>query len=152
MLLGQFPDHIHPYVEDIVNVAPDGNCGFRAIALLLGYGEEGWPIVRRELDSEIVANISFYKTLFGNCLQQVRDSLKISRLGPQSRERWMTIPHMGYVIANRYNVILVTLGRPSKTFFPLRTSHFSGVRFFCIGFVKDHWVQVNINTSYFNLK
>jgi len=50
--LGQFPEHIHPYVDEIVNVAPNGNCGFRAIALLLGYGEEGWPIVRRELDRE----------------------------------------------------------------------------------------------------
>jgi len=149
-LLVQFPEHIHPYIEDIVNVNPDGNCGFRAIALLLGYGEEGWPIVRRELDNEMRANTSLYEKLFGNCLQQVRDSLKISGLGFQPKERWLTIPHMGYVIANRYNVILVTLGRPSKTFFPMRTSHFSAVRFFCIGFVKDHWVQVNTNTSYFN--
>ncbi|XP_073219718.1 uncharacterized protein [Cicer arietinum] len=40
LLWRQFPDIIQPYIDDIFDVAADGNCGFRDIALLLGFGEE----------------------------------------------------------------------------------------------------------------
>jgi len=37
-------------------------------------------------------------------------------------EKWMTIPNMGYVIASRYNVILVCLSlQQNVTIFPLRS-------------------------------
>jgi alpha-glucosidase len=141
--LEQFPKSIHPYIVDIVDVEPDGNCGFRAIASLLGYTVDGWPIVRRELDNELRNNISLYEKLFGEGLKVVRDSLLMS-------DGWFTIPAMGYLVANRYNVILVTLGKPSTTFCPMMTSHSSSSRFFCIGFVNgNHWVQVNSNFKLF---
>ncbi|CAJ2645087.1 unnamed protein product [Trifolium pratense] len=89
--LGQFPDHLHPHIVDIIEVLGDGNCGFRAVAYLLGYTEE----------------------------------------------------------ANRYNVILVTLGKPSQTFFPMMTSYSSSARFFCFGFVSgNHWVPVNMSKGF----
>jgi hypothetical protein len=141
--LEQFPKSIHPYIVDIVDVEPDGNCGFRAIASLLRYRVDGWPIVRRELDNELRNNISLYEKLFGEGLKVVRDSLLMS-------DRWFTIPTMGYLVANRYNVILVTLGKPSTTFCPMMTSHSSSSRFFCIGFVDgNHWVRVNSNFKLF---
>ena len=40
-----------------------------------------------------------------------------------SVEKWMTIPNVGYVITNRYNVVLVSLSvLQSWTFFSLRSS------------------------------
>ena len=40
-----------------------------------------------------------------------------------NRDKWMTIPDMGYAIANPYNVILVCLlSVQNLTIFPLRTS------------------------------
>ncbi|CAJ2651207.1 unnamed protein product [Trifolium pratense] len=139
--LGQFPDHMHPHIVDIADVLEDGNCGFRAVASLLGYTEEGWSIVRRELDEELRNNNNLYEKLFRQDLQVVRDSLVATR--------WFTIPDMGYLVANRYNVILVTLGKPSKTFFPMMTSYSSSARFFCIGFVNgNHWVPVNMSKGF----
>ncbi|KAI5413165.1 hypothetical protein KIW84_057678 [Lathyrus oleraceus] len=41
----QFPNHIRSYIEDVVNVESDGNCGFRVIASLHGYGEDGWSMI-----------------------------------------------------------------------------------------------------------
>lgn len=38
--LSQFPDFLHPYIDDIIDVGDNENCGFRAIASLLGWGEE----------------------------------------------------------------------------------------------------------------
>ena len=56
--LVQFPKHIVPNIIDVIEIVGDGNCGFRAIASLLGYTEDGWPMVRRELDNELRSNIS----------------------------------------------------------------------------------------------
>ncbi|KAK2373976.1 protein FAR1-RELATED SEQUENCE [Trifolium repens] len=144
--LVQFPKHIIPHIIDVIEIVGDGNCGFRAIASLLGYTEDGWPMVCRELDNELRSNINLYEKIFGKDIQGVRDSLQISGLGDQSKDKCFTIPAMGYLVANRYNVILVTLGKPSKTFFPMMTSYSASARFFCIGYVGgNHWVQVNKN-------
>jgi len=63
-------------------------------------------------------------------------------------DKWMNIIDMGYVIASRYNVILVSLPlRQSMTFFPLRSQppiDFLVHRVICIGHVYgNHFVQVN---------
>jgi len=63
-------------------------------------------------------------------------------------DKWMDITEMGYVIASRYNVILVSLSRQqSMTFFPLRSqppTDSSVHRIICIDHVyENHFVQVN---------
>ncbi|XP_058783987.1 uncharacterized protein LOC131658740 [Vicia villosa] len=37
--LSQFPAFYHPYIDDIVDVKPDGNCGFSCISSALGWGK-----------------------------------------------------------------------------------------------------------------
>ncbi|CAK8562903.1 unnamed protein product [Lathyrus sativus] len=108
----QFPNHIRSYIDDVVNVVSDGNYGFRVIASLHGYGEDGWPMVHRDLGLEIIHNerSSLYANLFTDQLAVVRESLMIEAFGPQPPHKWLTLPDMGYVIANRYNVVLVCLG------------------------------------------
>jgi len=63
-------------------------------------------------------------------------------------DKWMDITDMGYVIALRYNVILVSLSlQQSMTFFPLRSqppTDSSVHRVICIGHVYDNlFVQVD---------
>jgi len=62
-------------------------------------------------------------------------------------EKWITIPDMGYVIASRYNVILVFLSlQQNVTIFPLQSKTAIDVsqhRIICIGHVYgNHFVQV----------
>ncbi|GFS42965.1 hypothetical protein Acr_00g0082820 [Actinidia rufa] len=38
----KLPVALQRYISHTVDVQPDGHCGFRAIAALIGYGEEGW--------------------------------------------------------------------------------------------------------------
>ncbi|XP_073223412.1 uncharacterized protein [Cicer arietinum] len=90
LLLTQFPDIIQPYIDDIFDVAADGNCGFRAIALLLGFGEECWSLVRKRLDQEIVSHVTPYDRLFTGRIKEVRDSLMISGLGVQPMDKWLS--------------------------------------------------------------
>ncbi|KAI5430951.1 hypothetical protein KIW84_035191 [Lathyrus oleraceus] len=129
----QFPNHI------------------RVIASLHGYGEDGWPMVRRELGLELIDKdrSTLYDKLFSNRLSVVRESLMIESFGSQPPEKWMSLLDMGYLIANRYNVVLVCLGNSCMTFFPMTSSHSPNVSIYCIGFVnRNHWVQVNMKEGF----
>ncbi|KAI5433347.1 hypothetical protein KIW84_020580 [Lathyrus oleraceus] len=145
------PSYHKSYIEDVVNVESDGNCGFRVIASLHGYGEDGWPMVRRELGLEIIDKdrSTLYDKLFSNRLSEVRESLMIESFGSQPPEKWLSLPDMGYLIANRYNVVLVCLGNPCMTFFPMTSSHSPNVSIYYIGFVNhNHWIQVNMKEGF----
>ena len=39
-MLDQFHPFIHNFIENIVDVKADGNCGYRVIVVLLGMGED----------------------------------------------------------------------------------------------------------------
>ena len=39
-MFDQFHPHIHDFIENIVDVKPDGNCGYRAIVALLSMSED----------------------------------------------------------------------------------------------------------------
>ncbi|XP_028189289.1 uncharacterized protein LOC114393300 isoform X2 [Glycine soja] len=64
-------------------------------------------------------------------------------------DKWMDITDMGYIIASRYNVILVSLSpQQNMMFFPLRSQppgDPSVHRIICIGHVNDnHFIQINL--------
>ncbi|MFQ6652416.1 hypothetical protein Gotur_024295, partial [Gossypium turneri] len=40
LLMKEIPDMFHPYITHIQDVRGDGNCGFRAISVCLGYGKD----------------------------------------------------------------------------------------------------------------
>ncbi|XP_073220740.1 uncharacterized protein [Cicer arietinum] len=145
-----FPTLIHPYIEEIIDVVADGNCGFRAIAALLGWTEESWPLVRTQLDKEIRLHQDLYANVFDDSVESVRNSLNISGLGAQGQDKWMCLPDLGYVIATRYNVILVSLSRNlNMTFFPLNKTPPSKECLLAIGFINgNHWVHVQFISVY----
>ncbi|KAH1225796.1 hypothetical protein GmHk_11G032620 [Glycine max] len=89
-----------------------------------------------------------YNNLFGGTkrFEQLRLSLLVDGFSKVSVDKWMDITEMGYVIASRYNVILVSLSRKqSMTFFPLRSQpppDSSVHRMICVGHMfENHFVQ-----------
>ncbi|KAH1190151.1 hypothetical protein GmHk_20G057778 [Glycine max] len=73
-------------------------------------------------------------------------SLLVDGLTKVTMDKWMDITDMGYVIASRYNVTLVSLSQQqSMTFFPLRSQpppDSSMHRIICIDHVyNNHFVQ-----------
>nr|KAJ0190227.1 hypothetical protein LSAT_V11C800422000 [Lactuca sativa] len=54
----------HPYIIHIQDVEGDGNCGFRAISVCLGYGEDDWLYVRRQLLDELLISYDAYARVF----------------------------------------------------------------------------------------
>jgi hypothetical protein len=53
-----------PYIEDIVNVKGDGNCGLRVIARHLGMDEENHVLVHHALINELKNHKSDYLPIY----------------------------------------------------------------------------------------
>ncbi|XP_052728461.1 uncharacterized protein LOC128195266 [Vigna angularis] len=107
-MIDQFHSTTHPFIVDVVDVVADGHCGYRCIAALLGLGEDSWPVVRNELYKELSAWRDEYASLVGGYdrLEELRTSLLVKSLSAANMSKWMTLPDIGYAIANRYNVKL----------------------------------------------
>lgn len=145
--LGSFPSYIQQHILDIFDVKSDGHCGFRAIAGLLGFGEDCWLNVRKELIEELCNNQSYYVNFYGSLelVAQLREALSCFVI-PAPFKNWMMLPEMGHLVASRYNVVLVHLSQMQcLTYLPLRSNPplKSQQRVIAIGFVNNnHFVQV----------
>ena len=64
-MLDQFHLCIQDSIENIINVKTDGNCGYRAIAILLGMGEESWSLVHNHLHKELTSWSEEYINMVG---------------------------------------------------------------------------------------
>ena len=144
-----FPASLRPYILHVKDVALDGNCGFRAIAGLMNIGEEdGWVQVRRDLLTELNSHVDAYKSMYEG--QEMINELthRLSWFdGCSGKDRWMTMPDMGHLIASCYNVVLYHLSHQQcLTFLPLRSVPIPAAsrREIAIGFVNDnHFVEVH---------
>eukprot|EP00268_Persea_americana_P034804 TRINITY_DN3440_c2_g1_i6.p1 TRINITY_DN3440_c2_g1~~TRINITY_DN3440_c2_g1_i6.p1 ORF type:complete len:952 (-),score=86.58 TRINITY_DN3440_c2_g1_i6:87-2942(-) len=142
-----FPDGLRPYIHHVKDVKADGNCGFRAIAGLMGFGEDEWPQVRKDLLIELHAHVDHYRQLYGTQLRVDELIHTLSYLEDcPPHDRWMTMPEMGHLISSHYNVVLYHLSTEQcLTFLPLRSVPLPKVsrREIAIGFVnQNHFVEV----------
>ncbi|KAL5154128.1 Protein FAR1-RELATED SEQUENCE 5 [Glycine soja] len=149
-MLDQFQPFMHDFIDKIVDVKGDGNCGYRSVAGLLGMGQDSWSVVRNHLLKELANFSEDCVKLFGGTerFEELRMSLLVDGLTKVTTDKWMDITDMGYVIASRYNVIVVSLSKQqSMTFFPLRSQPLKNSslhRIICIGHVYDnHFVEVH---------
>ena len=81
-MLDQFHPCIQDSIENIIDVKADGNCGYRAIAALLGMGEESWSLVRNHLHKELTSWSKVYINLVGGIekFEELKCSLLVDDL------------------------------------------------------------------------
>ena len=81
-MLDQFVPFIQGFIEDVVDVKANGNCGYRLVAALLDMGEESWALMRNELIKELGKWSQDYIKLFGGMerFEQLRLSLHVDGL------------------------------------------------------------------------
>lgn len=48
-MLDQFQPFMHDFIDKIVDVKVDGNCGYQSVAGLLGMGQDSWSVVCNHL-------------------------------------------------------------------------------------------------------
>ncbi|KAJ0754862.1 putative OTU domain-containing protein [Helianthus annuus] len=148
------PKIFHAYVTRIHNVLGDGNCGFRATASALGYGEDEWLFIRRSLMEELLEFRNKYTKAFLGSFKDVFTSLAWSGLGFAPEKHWMIMPEAGFLIANKFNVIVHFLSqekRNSSTCFSLwRGPHeFPEKKIITIAHVNgNHFIMVELQGEY----
>ncbi|XP_073219701.1 uncharacterized protein [Cicer arietinum] len=138
--------------DDIIDAGDDGDCGYCAIADLLGMDENCWAFIRQQCVVELQEFMSHYEILFGgeNYVRKFIHNVYVEQVA--SKDNWMTLPKMGYVITSKFNVVVVALSlNQSQTYFPLRsppTTSMSEHRVIVIAFVKNlHFVQVYLKSD-----
>ncbi|XP_058726526.1 uncharacterized protein LOC131597883 [Vicia villosa] len=146
----KMPVFMHTYIERIVDVAGDDNCGYRTVSALLGNGEDSHTLVHHQLIQELKTHKEAYTRLYGEevNIEVVNEALNpwMGAYAPVST--WMRFPEMGYPIACAYDMVCIDLMCYdfSETFFPLRTAlpTNSNDRIICIGWLSkaSHFVQV----------
>ncbi|KAH1232862.1 hypothetical protein GmHk_09G025435 [Glycine max] len=144
-MLDQFPLFMHGFIEDVVDVKADGNCGYWSVSALLGMGEECWAMMHNKLIKELGKWSQDYIKIFGGTerYEQLRLSLHVDGLSKYGQMDG----YNRYGICNCVKVILVSLSRQqSFTFFPLRSrppANSAAHRIICVGHVYgSHFVQV----------
>lgn len=111
--LDQLPLFMHRFFENVIDVKGDGHCGFRAVAGLLNLPVESHLIIRQELLSEVKSNRKSYLKLFGSQkrLDDIMDNLDFEGNNPALENKWMIMPEMGLIVAQKYETVVVLLTR-----------------------------------------
>ena len=81
-MLDQFHPCIQDSIENIIDVKANGNCGYCAIVVLLGMGEESWSLVRNHLHKELSSWSEEYMNLVGGIerFEESKHSLLVDEL------------------------------------------------------------------------
>ncbi|KAL5161684.1 hypothetical protein HKD37_07G018932 [Glycine soja] len=82
LMLDQFEPFIQGFIDNIVDVKADDNCGYQSISALLGMGEDSWSLVRNQLIKELDKWSDDYINLFGGTkrFEELRWSLLVDGL------------------------------------------------------------------------
>ncbi|KEH38139.1 hypothetical protein MTR_2g461930 [Medicago truncatula] len=122
------PKFMVPFIENVVDVIGDENCGFRAIAEFLELTEESHIMVRRHLIQEVKNHRNDYVGVFAG---EDRYNYILNDLHPPTNSggialvnKLLTLLDMGQIVANYYNRLVVLLTNheigTSESFFQLR--------------------------------
>lgn len=83
-------------------MAADGNCGYRCIAKALGKHEDQWPEIRHDLRQELQQNRETYLKIFHEADYNNYIHILDWHSGGCSSDKWLVMPFMGTLIANKY--------------------------------------------------
>ncbi|EGG09945.1 uncharacterized protein MELLADRAFT_95224 [Melampsora larici-populina 98AG31] len=111
------PHWLHKYVNSVTDPAPDGHCGYRAIAISLGQPEDNWHSVREDLIGELQSRPDFYNSHFEARKRGDGDVNEHIKAIQTEREEvldtpalWLNSAQMLYIIATTYKRVFCVYG------------------------------------------
>jgi hypothetical protein len=121
--LADISDVFIPYVKGIINVRGDGNCGFRALAVALGYDENrGYEWIRLQMLAEYENNKQWYNELTRSEHSEAMffEGLSRSYVGKtRPSSYWMHMTMGAMLLSNRMGIVINCLSKTgSWTSFP----------------------------------
>ncbi|MCH85802.1 protein FAR1-RELATED SEQUENCE 5 [Trifolium medium] len=142
------PIFMHPFIENVIDVTPDGHCGFCAVSGFIGdKNQDDFQMIRLDLSIELRAHKERYVQLYGGMKRYtvIETALVPCKIGPALEDKWMMMPDMGFFIAQKYNsaVVLLTGNGWSETYFSLEGAPPYKEKLMCIGWVNEnHFMQL----------
>jgi hypothetical protein len=134
---------MHKYIEHVVDVKGDGHCGFRVVSVLLEKSTYDHNMARLDITIKMNKNQDRYLKLYGGkeMFDYLMNALTPNSTGAATREKCMTIPNMGFLLAHKYKhavaVTAATVGY-SKTYFPLEGASTATKRLMCLAWVNEN--------------
>lgn len=143
--IGNFHDKVKEFIIGIIDVPANGNCGYQVVANQLGFGEDGWHMVRKDLLRELITQENEYH-FDGEIKLDLKERLSFfqnDKFAPESK--WMLMPYMGHLIASFYEVVVIYFSQHQcLTFCPLRSpTPNSDPNFIYIGYANSHYFEVS---------
>ena len=84
------------WIANVKDAQADKNCRYRVIADLLGFGENGWSQLRRDLLGELNVYPHLYEGIYDS-FERVKDiRLSLSLECATSYDKWMIMPDMRF--------------------------------------------------------
>lgn len=110
--VGEVDEFMFPFMINAINVVGDGHCGYRSLACHLGWGQDDWMRVRREIVSELRSNYHMYAAVHPVCtpIEQLISNVG-TMLSSCGEEFWMEMPMVGLAFATRFQCGVVCLSR-----------------------------------------
>ena len=114
----QIPLVFHPYISKIKDVKPDDHCGFRSVAVALGYNQSKYLSIRKQLLMELRTNETVWRRVFdpdniGNYeelyhrIEFVGVGSAGEKIGCQSRRRDFLLRNTGVLFFIHSTIVVV---------------------------------------------
>ncbi|XP_076954062.1 uncharacterized protein LOC143628324 [Bidens hawaiensis] len=154
---GLVPSWSYPYISRIIDVKPNGNCGFWAIVEGLGMGQNSWREVRVAMKNEMDRNPDWWRarlnTEHPEFFETTRSRLDfLETVQDAPRNCWFQLPAHGFVVAQAFNCVLILMKQhSSQTFFPMREGPdlFRGHPVLAVANVTDtHWLYIQLEGDF----
>jgi histone-lysine N-methyltransferase SETD2 len=137
------------FIQDVFDPTGDGNCGYHCVAKALGYGEDGWFWVRKEMLDKAKEHKRVSSRLQGG---EGGFKLMIKALEVESKDteieetQWLSKMAHGQLIANTYQRPVIFLSKKECiTFLPLRTvAPGDADPIYLLHVNNNHWVLAHV--------
>ncbi|XP_021980399.1 uncharacterized protein LOC110876537 [Helianthus annuus] len=144
------PSMYRRYITHMEDAQPDGNCGFRSVAMGLGLDQNAWMWVRQELLDEMFINKARWLPLLDSFdpgfYTTVYRSINWLHVEPAPMACWMSLPYAGLLVVQKFGVLVQHLSNGvCQTYFPMFDGPAEGHSVLSIAYVEDgHFIMVKL--------
>jgi hypothetical protein len=101
---------MHQYFENVINVAGDGQCGFRADSGLIRDSVDSYNLVCLDFSVEL-KNKKVEVFSSEERFKQIGHALVPGPDGRAPRDKWFMLPDMGFLVTQKHQTGIVVLTR-----------------------------------------
>ena len=137
------PAFMMPFIANASDVLGDGNCGYRVLAHVIGWGQEDWRRMRWEIVLELRTHYETYAAVYPY-MTPIDELIR----NVSTDYHWMETPMVGLAFTTRFQCALVILSeRGPHTCLPMIASEAPPSPVWClvttIAHLGNHYVLVS---------